>query len=131
MANNGGGEGPGPGRSAPLSNDPVVVVPPEVLAKYKARVLDPSTAVKVAGQGEVRSTLYLSDKLIVGGAANEDTRQALTQAAESKGLVLVPPIVHQRRREQLTSHARGLGRDDADTLFHTVVHLQPAEGAAV
>src|SRR4051812_14076773 len=86
---NGGKPSSGP-KGPALAREPMIAVPPDVLARYKARVLDPSTAVKVAGQGEVRTTVYLSDKLIVGGAADEDTRVALTEAAKSKGLVLVP-----------------------------------------
>src|SRR3954465_10205993 len=97
------GSRPAPGRPTytPVA-DPVLAVPPPILSRYGARILDPATAVKVAGQGEVRSTVYISDKLIVGGAANDDTREALTRAAESKGLTLVPPIVHTDRRQRLT-----------------------------
>src|SRR3954454_25172508 len=92
------GSRPGPGRPtyAPVA-DPVLAVPPPILSRYGARILDPAPAVKVAGEGEVRSTVSISDKHIVGGRANDDTLDDETRAAESKGLTLVQRIIHTDR----------------------------------
>jgi serine protease len=115
----------------PISSDPVIAVPAWLLARYNARVLDPATAVKTAGQNPIRPTVYLGDKLLVSGVAGNATRDALTKAAASKGLTLVPPLAHVARRDQLVEVARAAGRSDADSMFHTLVHLEPAAGTAV
>lgn len=113
----------------PISDEPVIVVPPDVLARYNARILDPTAAPKVAEQA-VRSTVYIADKLIVNGATPDLARSALTDVANTLNLRLEPPVVRDDRRTQLVAAARSAGRDDAESAFHSVHDLLPVEGHA-
>jgi hypothetical protein len=115
----------------PISSDPVIVVPPAVLARYNARVLDPANAVKVTKQPAVRSTVYIADKLLVSGAASDEGRDQLTRAAESKFLTVQPPLAHTDRRNTFVAAAREAGRTDAEKSFPQLVHLEPMDGVAV
>jgi hypothetical protein len=63
-------------------------VPDALLRRYNARVLDPSTAVQVAGQTPIRSTVYVADRLIVS-SPEVRLRGALDQAAQSLGVRVV------------------------------------------
>jgi hypothetical protein len=118
-------------RPAPIAAEPVIAVPPDVLQRYNARVLDPAQAAKVAGQPLVRSTVYLADKLLVSGAASDDTRGLLAKVAAGKGLALVPPPGRVGLRERLLAVARNLGLASAPPSFADVYELQPAPGQAV
>jgi subtilisin family serine protease len=118
------------GRLPAVASDPVISVPPEVLARYNARVLDPATATKVAGQRRVRSTVYIGDQLLVSGAADDSTFEMLMKAAQSKGLTLDRPQDRAGRREDLVSVGREAGLENAGSVFHEVVQLQPAKGTA-
>lgn len=112
------------------SIDPVVVVPPEVLARFNARVLDPSTALKVAGQPQLGSTVYLADRLLVRGAVHEDLLSVLNAAAAPSNLTVTLPAAHAARREQLVAAAREMGADNADDLLPTVAVVSPIEDKA-
>lgn len=76
-------------KSAPVSDDPVLAPPAEILQRYHARVLAPATATVVAGQARIRPTVYIADHLIVSGRADATTRAALQEAARRFGLTLV------------------------------------------
>jgi Subtilase family len=115
----------------PVSSDPVISVPAAVLARYNARVLDPSTAVRVAGEPAIRPTVFLADKLLVSGQAAFDTRDALTKAAEDNHLLIKPPLVRDRHAATLADAARAAGRSDADAVFPQLHELLPTPGAAV
>jgi subtilisin family serine protease len=82
-------------RANPIRREPVLVPPPEVLQRYNARVLDPTTAMVVAGQRPIRPTVYIADHLIVSGRADQTTQGALQEAARRFGLTL---IVDERGR---------------------------------
>jgi subtilisin family serine protease len=73
----------------PVSPEPLVAVPSDVLVRYNARVLDPTTAMQVAGQRPIRPTVYVADRLIVSSASDADVRGALEEAARRFGLQLV------------------------------------------
>jgi hypothetical protein len=73
----------------PVSPEPLVAVPSDVLVRYNARVLDPTTAMQVAGQRPIRPTVYVADRLIVSSASDADVRGALEEATRRFGLQLV------------------------------------------
>src|SRR5215831_567782 len=67
--------------------DPVIVLSPTVLERYNARVLDPSTSIRVVGQEKLRSTVYIAHQLLVtDGVRDEFARTALEQVASDNGL---------------------------------------------
>jgi hypothetical protein len=113
-----------------LDDEPVIAVPPEVLARYNARVLDPTSVPQVAEQ-TVRSTIYIGDQLIVGGAATFDARSTLTDVATELHLSIEPPVIRESLRDQRVEVARTVGRADAETMFHSVHELKPLPGFAV
>jgi subtilisin family serine protease len=118
-----------PGRAAALSADPLLSVSPVVLARYNARVLNPPEAARVAGQTTIRSTVYISVKLLVGADADDDLLGALEKAARSLGLTVV------RSDGQFADGAdaitaRRAGGTNARLLFPVVVQLQPVPGAS-
>jgi hypothetical protein len=76
-------------RRAVVRREPVLSPPADVLQRYNARVLDPTTAMVVAGQAPIRPTVYIADRLIVSGRADQTTRGALQEAARRLGLALV------------------------------------------
>ena len=98
-------------------------VPQDVLHRFGARVLDPSTAVRVPGQPPYRSTVYVADRLIINGDADDATRAALAQAAEQNGVRLV--YEEGDREPRSHSAARAAGLDGRTDLFSTVVDLVP------
>jgi hypothetical protein len=113
-----------------VAADPVLAVPPQVLARYNARVLDAATALRVAGQPPVRPTVYLPDRLLVSGAADDETREHLTQAAVERGLTVVPPLLHDERRTTVVSALRQGGHENPETVLPTLHELVPSEGEA-
>ena len=97
--------GPRPGAASRVPmHDPQIDPPPEVLARYRARVLDPTTATLLPGQPPVRGTVYVADRLLVSGAADQKARAALEEAARRFGLTLVgdDPRRAMRSREVAT-----------------------------
>jgi subtilisin family serine protease len=112
--------------------EPAYTVPPEVLARYNARVLDPATAPRVAGEPPLRPTVYLADKLLVSGVTPDFARSALTAAAAAKQLKLVPPVSEDgpSRSEQLVSAARAAGHPEPEQATPTLHSLEPVDGAA-
>src|SRR3954453_23581817 len=70
---------------AETAADPVLSVPPQILARYNARVLDAATAWKVAGRPRLRPTVYLADRLLAAPSA-------------SPGFPPPPPPAHRPRR---------------------------------
>jgi hypothetical protein len=136
-------EGPGPatgdggkhGADLPtrptLAAEPLLSVPPEVLTRYNARVLDPATAAKVADQPPPRPTVYLADRLIVSGSADGQIREEIVTAAAERSLRLVPPVASAQRRDAFVALAREVGHADADDRFSTTHQLQPIAGTAV
>ncbi|MEP7178730.1 MAG: S8/S53 family peptidase [Pseudonocardiales bacterium] len=121
----GSSERPDPPR-APLGREPLLAPSAEVLVRYNARVLDPSTAVRVPGQPPIRPTVYIGDRLIVSGMATDATRGTLADAAKRNGLqiVLDKDSSHLRTAEL----ARRVGFQDDPTLFSHAVRLVPAGG---
>lgn len=73
----------------PIRREPVLTPPADILQRYNARVLDPTTATVVAGQPPVRPTIYIADHLIVSGAADSTTQGALAEAARRLGYALI------------------------------------------
>ena len=65
-------------RAPKTDSYPVFTPSPQVLARYRALVLDPTKAVLLPGQPRPNSTVYVSDQLIVSGLASPDTFGALT-----------------------------------------------------
>jgi hypothetical protein len=59
----------------------LLVPPADVLARYQARVLDPSTAVRRYPDETVRSTVYVGTRLLVRGLA--PARRAIACSAAS------------------------------------------------
>lgn len=68
-----------PPRRNPLIPD-AIAIPPEVLARHRARVLDPATAVRPATGGRPYSTVYRADTMLVPAA---DVRQLLADPENS------------------------------------------------
>src|SRR5579875_879165 len=112
-------------------SDPVLLVPREVGTRYNARVLDPLSASRVAGQSVLQPTVYLGDRLLVGGGADGTTHEALAEAAHQTRLQVVTPEGHRARRAHLIAAARDAGHDDPESLVHTVHQLEPASRSAV
>jgi subtilisin family serine protease len=76
-------------RRNPIRREPVLAPPAEILQRYNARVLDPTTAMQIAGQAPIRPTVYIADRLIVSGAAEQSTQGALAEAARRLGYALI------------------------------------------
>jgi Subtilase family len=71
-----------------IGREPVLVPPLEVLLRYKARLLDPLTAVLLPHQ-RVWPTVYLADRLLVtADPENSATWDTLAAAAQAHGLWL-------------------------------------------
>jgi hypothetical protein len=117
-------------RPVPVVDDPVLALPPDEVARYNARVLDPPYASRAAGDDPIRSTVYVGHRLLISGAASTDAREALDEAADEHKLRLHPPAVFRKRRKLRVEAARKLGRDDADSLFIDMHHLEPVKGQA-
>jgi hypothetical protein len=58
--------------------------PPWVLARHKARVLDPTTAVTVAGVRPVRPTVYVASRLLLSPQAEHRQALALLEATSER-----------------------------------------------
>jgi subtilisin family serine protease len=109
----------------PLGREPVFDVPDDVLERYNARVLDPTTATVVPGQPPLRKTVYLADRLLVNGIASRDSRSALTAAAADRGYKIEPPLLPPELAEPREALRRSVGIPD-EHLFNTVaVYLVP------
>ena len=63
-------------------------ISPELLLRHGAKMLDPLTALRVPGQGELRPTAYIADRLLILANAADDTRDALGSVAKELGLRL-------------------------------------------
>ncbi len=115
-----------------LQQDPLILIPPDVLSRHNARLLDPATAVQVAGQTPIRSTVYIADKLIISPHPANQARAVLESAAMDLGLVIAPPTEERTAR---TAALRGCAarstRAAAQRYFPTTVQLVPAPGRAV
>src|SRR3954451_7960884 len=85
-------------RAPKTDSYPVISVPDQVLQRYRAKVLDPLTAVQLPDQPPPASTVYISDQLIVSGLATHDSYNALAEAARRHGLHL------STRQQQLPGH---------------------------
>jgi subtilisin family serine protease len=112
-------------RNPPFERDPNLQVPPALLGRYNARVLDPSTAVQVPGQPQAMPTVYLADRLLVHGVADTVARDALTEAAAQHGLALQPPLLHEERSRQRAELARRAGVDGPSVHDSIAVNLVP------
>ena len=66
-----------PRRRSPLPAEPMLTPSPDILYRYNARVLDPSTAITLPGQPRLRTTTYVADRLLVSRVLPD--RQALGQ----------------------------------------------------
>ena len=92
-------------RLLPLSLDPTIFIPPEILQRHNARILDPTTTPMVDGQPPFRPTVYIADRLMVSGAAEFAARTSLDQAADLLGLELQPHAAEVTRRDALIAVA--------------------------
>ncbi|MGH3232431.1 MAG: S8 family peptidase [Streptosporangiaceae bacterium] len=80
-------DGASPNDSAPG----LITLPPEVLQRHGARVLDPETAVAVAGYRPPRSTVYRARTLLVPLELQQDPTVGLINAAlRGVGMKLLP-----------------------------------------
>ncbi|MGI8882214.1 MAG: S8/S53 family peptidase [Jatrophihabitans sp.] len=81
--------------TTPRRREPSLSPPDYVLTKHGGRVLDPSTAVRLPGQGAIRATVYVGARLLLRGAdvSNGEVPAELQQAAAQAGLVatVYPP----------------------------------------
>ncbi len=84
---------PPPGDIDPLPLDPAL------LTRYHAKLLDPTTALQLPGQPELRSTVYVSDQILVSVDPADDAlvAAALVKAAGGQGLIVVPDPRHDRK----------------------------------
>jgi subtilisin family serine protease len=116
----------------PATADPVISVPPEILARYNARVLDPPTSAKVRDEPAIRSTVYIGDSLLVTASAadEDDFFTLLRDAAQTKNLTFDQPSNDDPAWNRLAALAIESRREDAQTLFPRVVRLVPVEGTA-
>jgi hypothetical protein len=70
-----------------LPPEPSLEVPPWVLARHGARVLDPATALRRPGEDAPRSTIYLQNRLVgQGHQASERAAMPLQRAVRGLGL---------------------------------------------
>jgi hypothetical protein len=60
-------------------------ISPEVLLRHGAKMLDPLTALRVPGQGELRPTAYIADRLLILANAS-DSRGVINEVAAELGL---------------------------------------------
>lgn len=81
---------------------PVPVVPPSVLARFGARVLDPQTAVQVPGS-PVTPTVYLGGSLLVRGLPADSAGQVIEQLQEVAGRLADPIRLTVSRRDRALS----------------------------
>jgi hypothetical protein len=109
----------------PRGREPLLTPAAEVLVRYNARVLDPTTAVRVPGQPPVRPTVYIGDRLIVSGSVTDEARSALQEAARRNGLQFV--VDEGSRHVRTAELARRAGFHDNSTLFSSAVRLVPTE----
>lgn len=117
--------GPSP-RRQPVGREPLLAPSVEVLVRYNARVLDPTTAVRVPGQSPIRPTVYVGDRLIVSGSAGEGIKATLQDAAKRNGLQVV--LDEGSRHVRTTELAYRAGLQDVSALLSTAVRLVPAGG---
>src|SRR4051812_35487714 len=118
-----------PGRSPASYEDPVIVLSPSVLARYNARVLDPATSIRVVGQENLRSTVYIADQLLItGGVRDDDARKSLNTLVDERGLQFRPPL-EPDRRVQLRAVLAAVGRDDLSSELPAVHALVPKPGS--
>jgi Subtilase family len=113
-----------PLRGPRLPDGPTPYVSPSAMSRYNARVLDPSTAVVLRGQGPLRSTVYVGDRLLVSAQSDATTRSKLEEAAKANKLILVGDEPHRALRAP--SVATRLGFTDEANAFTIRVRLIPA-----
>jgi subtilisin family serine protease len=119
-----------PGRRAsrqPLGREPVLDVPVDVLERYDARVLDPTTAVRVPGQPPIRPTVYLSDRLLVSGAASDLTLETLTSTATEHGFRVEPPLLPPELADARSALAAAAQVPDQHHFHSVAIRLVPDE----
>jgi subtilisin family serine protease len=114
----------------PIAEDPVIDIAPELLARYNARILDPTAAKRVSDQEQIRSTIYLAGKLLVSGAARTEARESLDAAAGDLSLRLEPPAAFDEHRSTLVAAARSARVANADDMFVSVHEVLPVEKVA-
>jgi hypothetical protein len=85
---------------AQVRSEPPMDPPADVLLRHNARVLDPATALRIAGQAPIRPTVYIADSLLVSSSADQPARNALEQAAARFGLQLVGDDPSKAMRSQ-------------------------------
>src|SRR5689334_1189365 len=97
-----------PPRRNPLIPD-AIAIPPEVLARHRARVLDPATAVRPATGARPYSTVYRSDTMLVPAA---DVRELLADPENSnevnRHLTEIGVELRPSRDEGWAGNIRGL-----------------------
>jgi hypothetical protein len=118
-------EKPNPPR-APLGREPLLAPSADVVVRYNARVLDPSTAVRVPGQPPIRPTIYVGDRLIVSGMASDATKGTLQDAAKRNGLQVV--LDEGSRHVRTAELAVRAGLLEQPVLFSMAVRLVPLAG---
>ncbi len=80
----------------PIGREPLLTPTADMLVRYQARLLDPTTAVRVPGQPPIRPTVYIGNRLMLRGVAPDTDRYgALGEAASKHGLKLEPHATDQ------------------------------------
>ncbi|HEU0086685.1 MAG TPA: S8/S53 family peptidase [Pseudonocardiaceae bacterium] len=111
---------PGPERRDTSRDIDPPPLPPEVLARHNARVLNPVTAARLPGSPPPRSTVYVADRLLVPAEAMDSPAfEMLREHASSAGLAVVPD-------EQALRFGGFLAAADTGTPYAVPVRLVPA-----
>jgi hypothetical protein len=108
-----------------VADDPVISVPPEVLARYNARVLDPSTAHRVVDQPPPSPTVYLADRLLVRGDTHADVEGVMNGFGEALGVEVEESQAHRAQRDTYLETAREAGVEEPERLFPRILTVSP------
>jgi hypothetical protein len=105
-------------------DDVILDPPPYVLTRHGAAVLDPAVALRLPGQGEVRSTVYARSKLLIRAELlTDETFAAISEAAERMGTTA---RVDGEHRAAIGNAAARAGVDDVtDRVLALRILLEP------
>ena len=111
-----------------VGREPMLLPSPDVLLRYNARVLDPTTAWRRFPDEVIRPTVYVGNRLLLRNVVPGSGRfQALEDAAAAHGLSVVPVVADQRHADALAS----FGGRSAVNAYPQRVELKPQESPAI
>ncbi len=120
---------PSAGRPVRQGREPMLSPSPEVLLRYNARVLDPTTAWRRFPDEVIRPTVYVGNRMLLRNVLpGSGPFAALQDAAAQHGLSIEPVAADQRHAEALR-RAGTYDRDDA--VYPQRVELRPLTSPAV